>query len=1075
MQYGADLLVTSAVEAALLDIATRASSVVDRIRHISDEPPIETPAESDPIDARMDVWRRASAAGDPDAFARRLAWDGLGLQSARRVMGHGVRYSADRLPEWSEVLREVLSAAGDASHDEPAGNPVPFEEFTSLFVAVAWRRLAGATQHIGPIPPPVAAAFDRDLLFALTRCAGTTLYSEFALARALRQPSLDWLVTIGAPVDSRDIYEDFVRGLRGPGLLAFFTKYPVLARLLSTTVILRIDAAAEFISRLAADDELIRQTFGGDSRLGQISTLQTDLSDPHRGQRRVFILTFTSGLRLLYKPKSLGTEDQFSRLLHWLATRDAPSSSRPLRVLDRGAYGWSEFVEQRECADVAAAERYYQRLGALLCLLYVLECTDCHYENVVAAGEFPILIDAETLLHPRTRNDDAEFAAAQHLAADALGYSVLRVGLLPSWQAAPDGLGAVDVGGLAIAREQRPGQTAWRNVNTDAMTVEQAIGTSSAGANVPTIDGVPLRAENYAAQVASGFEATYRFLAGRRDELLTGCEPLDALLRERVRWVYRPTQSYGMLLDEARQPKYMRDGADRGILFDRLAPPLTDCRRKPALWPLLADEQEALEHGDVPLFVAHAATDALQLTSGIRIEKAFVAPSAEIARNRIRQLNERDLRLQLEFIRCALEPQSAAPRIADGVCTQAGEPLRAQELVEAAEAIRDLIVSRAVIAADGSMTWIGPQAVGASERYRLEPVDEGLYDGAAGIALFLAALAKATGAAEDRLLAVRAVAPVLTAIRERPTLLSRRGIGLASGVSGIAYALTRIGQLLDDRECLRAASAAAALVTAERIAGDRHFDTLHGTAGSALALLAVSSANSDEEALSRAVACGKHLVESRSASSAGPRAWRTVSGRMLTGFAHGAAGIGYALARLAARTGEASFLEAARESADYEDSLFSSDHGNWPDLRNDLETYAVKWCHGAPGIGLARLGQIDVLDSPQLRRDISAAIDSIGNRVAATDHLCCGAMGHVDLLLEAGIALGRPDLAERAVAEASTVVRRAANDGRYRTPAAVPRTMIAPGLFSGLAGIGYELLRAAEPASLPSVLRFATE
>src|SRR5208283_1656347 len=83
----------------------------------------------------------------------------------------------------------------------------------------------------------------------------------------------------------------------------------------------------------------------------------------------------------------------------------------------------------------------------------------------------------------------------------------------------------------------------------------------------------------------------------------------------------------------------------------------------------------------------------------------------------------------------------------------------------------------------------------------------------------------------------------------------------------------------------------------------------------------------------------------------------------LTGMSHGASGIAFALLELHAATGRSQFLEAARGGFAYEDSLFDPKVGNWPDLRaaGDPGTaplppsHGRTWCHGAPGIALARL------------------------------------------------------------------------------------------------------------------------
>src|SRR5690606_33615502 len=110
-------------------------------------------------------------------------------------------------------------------------------------------------------------------------------------------------------------------------------------------------------------------------------------SDPHSGGRTVHLLEFASGLRLVYKPRSLGVDRAFLEFLDWLALRGAPvpppsSPTFVARVLDRGSHGWAEFVEHRECSDRAAVRRYYRNSGSLLALVHALGGTDFHYENI---------------------------------------------------------------------------------------------------------------------------------------------------------------------------------------------------------------------------------------------------------------------------------------------------------------------------------------------------------------------------------------------------------------------------------------------------------------------------------------------------------------------------------------------------------------------------------------------------------------------------------------------------------------------------------------------------------------------
>ena len=77
--------------------------------------------------------------------------------------------------------------------------------------------------------------------------------------------------------------------------------------------------------------------------------------------------------------------------------------------------------------------------------------------------------------------------------------------------------------------------------------------------------------------------------------------------------------------------------------------------------------------------------------------------------------------------------------------------------------------------------------------------------------------------------------------------------------------------------------------------------------------------------------------------------------------------------------------------------------------------------------------------------------------------LCHGDFGNVELLL----CTEEPSWCETANQIAAAIVERARRDGwRCGTPMEIE----SPGLMTGLAGIGYGLLRVASPTRMPSVL-----
>ena len=183
---------------------------------------------------------------------------------------------------------------------------------------------------------------------------------------------------------------------------------------------------------------------------------------------------------------------------------------------------------------------------------------------------------------------------------------------------------------------------------------------------------------------------------------------------------------------------------------------------------------------------------------------------------------------------------------------------------------------------------------------------------------------------------------------------------------------------------------------------------------------------------------------------------------------HGAAGFAYALSSLAKAAGRDDFAGAAAECIAYENASYDATRHNWPDLRAaGAPAWPCQWCHGAPGIGLARIGT-GKRGAIAIKSDIEHAVAAVErawpNNV---DTLCCGTLGSVEFLCEAGEALHRDDLRDLAARRLFSVLQSASTAGDYRWNSG--RRQFNLGLFRGLAGVGYTALRQVD-ASLPNVL-----
>lgn len=1067
-------------------------------------------------------WCEVVAQGNWEKFYKRLQWDGLDINTVRSVLLNVPVAESEPLPIWAETLKEVIETSAKFHLNEvtsetyklpiEAEKPLPFADVLLPAVLVGRQKLLTFLGSMSlsldclPLNLLSEAAYlqlEHGLLQRLVNLSAKTLQLEFTNFRPYNYSLLNLMLEklklsaeeiLGSR--SKKYYLDFVDHLLQDGLLAFFKKYAVLGRLIATTVDFWVEATAEFLQRLQADRAKIERILDfTEVTLGKVTAIAGSLSDVHNRGRSVLILTFTSGKKLVYKPKNLGLEVIYNKLLNWCNQHDAPLIFKVIKVLDRHTYGWVfDYIEQLPCQDEAAAQRFYQRAGMLLCVLYVLGGNDCHYENLIACGEDPVLIDAETLLHPQTNPIEGSVQAIEEMSEIEQHFqdSVLRTGLLPRWDFSPDKRIAYDVSAIgSVNSQQAPWRVPrWKAVNTDEMHLVYEEVKLPVQANVPMLHGVALSPNDYLEEIVVGFRQMYHFLSDRRSALLANDDFVTALQAQQVRFIFRPTNFYHILLEKTLTPEFLRYGIARSIELDILCQTCLTSGQKPQAWAILRSELQSLEQLDIPYFGTSCSSDALTVGLKQPIEKYFKQPSYNQFLKRLQNLNETDLASQIGIIQgsfyarvgqniVAEEPPN--PNSLKTTDFSKTAPLTSSQLLQQAEAIAEEIQARSLHDSAGNVNWIGFSYVPNAERFQFQPLGYSLYDGSCGVALFLAALARVTGNAQWGNLALNALQSLQTVLQTSNNLFAQKfarriGIGGATGIGSMIYSLVKISQFLSNTALIEDARLAAQLITPELIAADQQLDVIGGAVGAILGLLTLYQATGEAKVLEQAINCGQHLLSHRVSEQEHPRAWKNIAQKPLTGFSHGAGGIAYALLRLYAVTEDQAYLQAAQEGIAYECSVFSTTAANWPDLRDISDglcqsRFLVTWCHGAPGIALSRLGGLSIYQTDEILQDVEVALQTtLKYGLQGLDHLCCGNFGRIEVLLVAAQKLFRPHLLEIAQKQAAWVVAQPDRVVTYHLFNNLPNSLFNPGFFQGTAGIAYQMLRLAYPEMLPSVL-----
>ncbi|WP_280671124.1 MULTISPECIES: type 2 lanthipeptide synthetase LanM family protein [unclassified Kitasatospora] len=950
-----------------------------------------------------------------------------------RALSGGERFPADR-PDWAAFVDETLAVLRPAPRP-PAGELPGITGFVSLLTPLAEHaaeRLSAQTGGPAVDLTAVRAAFVPWLARVLTRRSARTLVLELNVARVSER-------LVGDTASDR--FRDFVALMSAPqSLTSLFAEYPVLARLLGRVCLDAVTALAELLGRFDADRvEIVAALFGG-ADPGCLVAVDAGAGDGHQRGRSVAVLRFADGRRVVYKPRPLGMHRHFNEVAGWFNARPGAPGLPVLGLLERDGYGWVEHVTHQPCATPEELERFYRRQGALLALLYALDGTDLHCENLIARGDEPVLIDVETLFHPVITTHGAEDPAAAALRA-----SVYRTGLLP--QLLVGDRTALDASGLGgdTGVPLPVDSVGWADAGTDRMRLVRQAGTFAGAANRPWLAGTQAEPAAHTDALLAGFRAGYRAVVAGRDELLGPSGLLRRFAADVARVVLRPTRTYATLLAEATHPDVLRDAAAKDALLGLLG---TDELAGPGHPALLDDELAQLWDDDIPLFTTRPGTPDLWSGTGARIPGALTRPGLDAATDRIRAMGEEDRRAQEWIIRAAMAARSTAPPHPSSAAqfpsiqlTTARPPTgpAPERMLAAARSIGDRLVELAH-QRPTRVNWLDLELLG--DRYwQLRPCGADLGGGFTGVALFLAQLAGLTGSDRYAQLARRALQPLpglLERLADGPKDAEAVGPGGFAGLGGIAYAVSAVADALDDRE-IGALTAPAIALTVSVATPDTTSGVLDGLAGGLAALLAIHRSTGSAEAWRGAMSCAAELA----ARPLPPEA----------GMHRGAAGVGWALLGFASDGGGARYeragLAALRTAAER--------------VRGD------SWCQGLPGLALAVADRPIAAADPLLRGVVERAVRELARAAPAVDHsLCHGELGGLELLTRLSDPVSQAVRHRRADLLLAAVERDGPSCG-------APGGLVVPGLLTGLAGIGHGLLRLGFPGRTASALLLHAE
>ena len=415
-----------------LTLPERITTHLSRLYEEAPTPPLEIEVGQ----KRLQRWKEQIAFRQEGRFAERLALDELIEEDLLTLLAESAEALQERIPTHLPWVEELLQAFTDTARKEDFA--LPQDGFDPHHLALLTilkpllnngvRRIQTTIQtlHITYTHLP----FDPERILPLLLISISEQLISLFIKTAVLELNVARVEGHLHGTTPEERFQDFVQQVvRQKGIPPLLEEYTVLTRQLVESIDNWVIREQELLTRLCTDWEQICSTFTPEQQPGQLIEIHEGVGDTHRGGRSVTILTWSSHFRLVYKPHSLAIDNHFQEMLVWLNEHGQQPPLRTFAVLNKETYGWTEFLRAAPCSSPEEVERFYQRQGSYLALLYALEAVDFHAENVIAMGEHPMLIDLESLFHPLINVSDEEKFASP--AFETIGRSVQRIGLLP--------------------------------------------------------------------------------------------------------------------------------------------------------------------------------------------------------------------------------------------------------------------------------------------------------------------------------------------------------------------------------------------------------------------------------------------------------------------------------------------------------------------------------------------------------------------------------------------------------------------------------------------------------------------
>ncbi|PHD96460.1 type 2 lanthipeptide synthetase LanM [Bacillus toyonensis] len=689
-----------------------------------------------------------------------------------------------------------------------------------------------------------------------------------------------------------------------------------------------------------------------------------NLGDYHNNGRRTILLEDKFNNKVILKPVDLTNSILYHSLINQL-NKDLNTDIFIPQVVNKNNYGYMEYINHESCESNEQIKGYYYNLGVVLSVIYLINGSDIHNENIIAKQTSPVIIDFETLgstLNPSITEKTSSFK---------LSNSVLNSRMLPIRFS--EGREVIrDYSAIGRVMKTLVKKIKIKNEFTsNPIEIREETIVEDTVQNLPFFYDDIYEYDNYIKDIIKGFEDAYNGALKNKEEYMHILK--SSVSKWNYRKVYRNTKIYTLLLDRLNVPdllenklktiKYLRNILEKNIYL---------ATRK----DIIQKEIEALLSYDVPYFSNKYEWESCETFSNNEIDLEM----------KFKKISYADFLLQRKIIEMSLSNQNdnldQLNTVKETINFQTNLSTK-----KIKEALTGKILDGSYISKDGDVDFIGLKTNWQGE-LEINHLNNGIYDGLLGISSLLRNNADPNHIEIINKLEQKALQEILNK--------NKNNYGFVNGSNAIiSYYLTNLPYItpLNEKVILQIFMDINSDIEKDEYK-DNTFDILGGSAGLILTAVKFYQINPKYKILLKvAENLGDYIVNNMQTHNEFVywKAHDTLNLEdSLKGFVHGLSGQLLAFYK----------LKDILKTNKY-DRVIHCIHKSEKMSMNEYN-YTDSWCKGFSGMGISRIKILELYQNEDIQSDLIFFKNQILSTLYENSDycLCHGLMGKLDFLLE---------------------------------------------------------------------------